>query len=446
MLYRSWGSSKDEVLSFTSSIDSDNFILEEVKLTMKAHIINLYLNGYISKITTKKLLIALKEFKELSKEYEDIHEALEDFLISRVGDEAGWIGLGRSRNDHVATALRIKLRNEIIEILSKINKLRDVLLKKAKEHTNTIFPSFTHLQQAQPTTFSHYLTYIEEELSTNWDLLFSELSKVNRSPLGAGAIVGTNVKLDRFKEAELLGFEGIVYNTISATSSRADLISAISQLVTLMVTLSRIAEDMVIYSSNKIVTLPETHVATSSLMPQKRNPVTMEILRAKAGEAIGFLVSLLSIYKGLPSGYNLDLQEMNKYYWITTDYIKSSLEILISLFDNIKINNVELDSSTLATDDAELLSLQHKAPYRYAYFEIAKRVKEGSYKPTLNIRDSIKMKAVIGSPNFDLITNLIKIREDKLHEDVKKLESYNMNINSKLGELRVLEDEIEQGS
>ncbi|TRM83699.1 argininosuccinate lyase, partial [Sulfolobus sp. F3] len=184
MLYRSWGSSKDEVLSFTSSIDSDNFILEEVKLTMKAHIINLYLNGYISKITTKKLLIALKEFKELSKEYEDIHEALEDFLISRVGDEAGWIGLGRSRNDHVATALRIKLRNEIIEILSKINKLRDVLLKKAKEHTNTIFPSFTHLQQAQPTTFSHYLTYIEEELSTNWDLLFSELSKVNRSPLG----------------------------------------------------------------------------------------------------------------------------------------------------------------------------------------------------------------------------------------------------------------------
>ncbi|MEM4001808.1 MAG: argininosuccinate lyase, partial [Saccharolobus sp.] len=313
MLYRKWGSEKDEVVNYTSSIDSDKEIIEEVKLTMKAHVISLYLSGYIKKEAAKKMLAALNEFKEISQGYEDVHEALEDFLLKNVGEEAGWIGLGRSRNDHVATALRLKLRNKLIELLTEINSLRKTLLDKAREHITTIFPSYTHLQLAQPTTFAHYLTYIEEELASRWEIIFSTLKLVNKSPLGSGAIVGTNVKIDREKEAELLGFDDIVYNTLSATSSRADIITTISELTVLMVVLSRIAEDLIFFSSNKLVKLPDSHVSTSSLMPQKRNPVTMEILRAKAAESIGILTSLLSIYKGLPTGYNLDLQEMNKY-------------------------------------------------------------------------------------------------------------------------------------
>ncbi|WP_338600434.1 argininosuccinate lyase [Sulfolobus tengchongensis] len=442
MLYRSWGTNKDEVINYTSSIDTDNAILEEVKMTMKAHIISLYLGGYITKEIAKRLLSSLNEFKEIGQGYEDIHEALEDFLLKKVGEDAGWIGLGRSRNDHVATALRLKLRNEMIEILVEINNLRKTLLNKAKEHISTIFPSYTHLQLAQPTTFAHYLTYIEEELESRWELLFSALKQVNRSPLGSGAIVGSNVKIDRIKEAELLGFDDIIYNTMSATASRADLISAISELTVLMTALSRIAEDLVFFSSNKLVTLPDSHVSTSSLMPQKRNPVTMEILRAKAGESIGILVSLLSIYKGIPIGYNLDLQEMNKYYWLLVDYVKSSLKVLNSLISQIKVNNVKIDESSLATDDAEILSINKRIPYRSAYFEIAKKVREGSYKSTLKIEESINMKAVIGSPNFDLITNLIKIKEIKLEEDIKKIEEYKLRILSKIGELQVIEDGI----
>jgi len=190
-------------------------------------------------------LLHLNEFKEISQGYEDVHEALEDFLLKNVGEEAGWIGLGRSRNDHVATALRLKLRNKLIELLTEINSLRKTLLDKAKEHITTIFPSYTHLQLAQPTTFAHYLTYIEEELASRWEIIFFTLKLVNRSPLGSGAIVGTNVKIDREKEAELLGFDDIVYNTLSATSSRADIITTISELTVLMVVLSRIAEDLI---------------------------------------------------------------------------------------------------------------------------------------------------------------------------------------------------------
>ncbi|AKA73976.1 argininosuccinate lyase [Saccharolobus solfataricus] len=442
MLYRKWGSEKDEVVNYTSSVDSDREIIEEVKLTMKAHVISLYLTGYLGKETARKILVALNEFKEIGQGYEDIHEALEDFLIKKVGEDAGWIGLGRSRNDHVATALRLRLRNKLIELLTDINSLRKILLDKAKEHITTIFPSYTHLQLAQPTTFAHYLTYIEEELASRWEIIFSTLKQVNKSPLGSGAIVGTNVKIDREKEAELLGFDSIIYNTLSATSSRADILSTISELTVLMVVLSRIAEDLIFFSSNKLIKLPDSHVSTSSLMPQKRNPVTMEILRAKAAESIGMLTSLLSIYKGLPTGYNLDLQEMNKYYWLVINYTKSSIGVLSSLFSQIQVNKINIDESSLATDDAELLSISKKVPYRSTYFEIAKKVREGSYKSTLKIEDSINMKAVIGSPNFDLMANLIKIRETKLKEDEKEIEEYKLKIISKLGELQVIENEI----
>ncbi|QGA67469.1 argininosuccinate lyase [Sulfolobus sp. E11-6] len=444
MLYRKWGSEKDEVVSYTSSIDSDKEIIEEVKLTMKAHVISLYLSGYIKKETAKKILAVLNEFKEIGQGYEDVHEALEDFVLKNVGEEAGWIGLGRSRNDHVATALRLKLRDKLIELLTEINSLRKTLLDKAREHITTIFPSYTHLQLAQPTTFAHYLTYIEEELASRWEIIFSMLKQVNRSPLGSGAIVGTNVKINREKEAELLGFDDIVYNTLSATSSRADIIATIAELTVLMVVLSRIAEDLIFFSSNKLIKLPDSHVSTSSLMPQKRNPVTMEILRAKAAETIGILTSLLSIYKGLPTGYNLDLQEMNKYYWIAINYTISSVRILGSLFSQIQINKINIDESSLATDDAELLSINKRIPYRSAYFEIAKKVRDGSYKSTLKIEDSINMKAVIGSPNFDLITSLIKSRETKLEENEKEIEMYKLKIISKVGELKVIENEIEE--
>jgi argininosuccinate lyase (EC 4.3.2.1) len=299
VLYRKWGTDKDFVVSYTSSNESDREIIEEVKTVMKAHVIELYLSGYIKKDTAKKILQAISSFREYTGNYEDIHEAIEDYIIKLVGEEGGWVGLGRSRNDHVSTALRLKMRDYLVNVFEALYSLRISILERAEKTTEVIIPIYTHFQPAQPTSLAHYLLYVDEELDSVWDQLFTSLRLVNRSPLGSGAIVGTNVKLNRKREAEMLGFEGLVYSTISATASRLDLISAISSLTLLMLIFSRIAEDLILLSSSfvGIIKLPDSHVSTSSLMPQKRNAVTMEILRTKAGECFGHLSSLVTIYK-----------------------------------------------------------------------------------------------------------------------------------------------------
>ncbi len=444
MLYRKWGSSGDEVISFTSSVEFDREIIDEVKLTMKAHVIELYLDKIISKEIAGKIISAINDFKEIPSGYEDIHEALEDYIIKKVGDEGGWIGLGRSRNDHVATALRLKVRGELLSILDELIKLREILLDKAEKFVDVIFPSFTHLQPAQPTTFGHYLAYIEEELYSAWEISFSNLKLINRSPLGSGAIVGSNVNINREREAEMLGFDDLITNTISATSSRIDLISSISSMVTLSLILSRIAEDMIIFSSMKLVKLPDNQVSTSSLMPQKRNPVTMEIMRAKAGELIGFFTALASMYKGLPSGYDLDMQEMNKYYWYSFEYSKESISVLSSLFEGIEVMQNNLDESMLATDEAENLSLQG-IPYRKAYFEVSSKVMKGTFTPSINFKESINLKKTEGSPNPEILKNDIKKARNRIDENIGRLNEFKLKISNKISQLKAIENDLQEG-
>ncbi|EZQ04852.1 MULTISPECIES: argininosuccinate lyase [Acidianus] len=446
MLYRKWGSSEDEVVKYTSSVLSDKEIMDEVKLTMKVHVIELYLDKVISKETCKNVISVINSFKEIGEEYEDVHEALEDYIIKKVGKDGDWIGLGRSRNDHVATALRVKARNELLDLLDEINKAREKILEVAESSTDIIFPTFTHLQPAQPSTLAHYLLYLEEELSSRWKSIFSSLKLVNRSPLGSGAIVGTNFKLNREREAELLGFDEVIVNTISATSSRGDLISAVLEVCNLDLALSRFAEDMVFLSSKfvDLLELPDSHVSTSSLMPQKRNPVTMEILRAKAGECLGNVISLSTIYKGLPSGYDLDIQEMNPHYWIPIIEAKRNIEVIHSLIQGLKVKSSIKDETVLATDEAELLSMKG-VPYREAYFDISTRVRQGSFKPSENFESSIRNKAVIGSPNPEILKRDLKDYRERLERDKRILKEYKDEIFSKLAQLRALEDDMQEG-
>ncbi|AWR97551.1 argininosuccinate lyase [Acidianus sulfidivorans JP7] len=443
MLYRKWGNKEDEVITYTSSIDSDNAILKEVKLTMKAHVIELYLQKIISKEDCSKILNAINSFNSIPEGYEDVHEALEDHIIKMAGEAGEWIGLGRSRNDHVATALRLKMREELITILKNINKLRQLLLDRSEKYVDVIFPTFTHLQFAQPSTFAHYLLYLEEELSSRWETIFDTLTLVNRSPLGSGAIVGSSIELNRSRESELLGFDSLIVNTISATSSRSDLISSVMELTNLMLSLSRIAEDMVIYSTLGIVKLPDNHVSTSSLMPQKRNPVTMEILRAKTGECIGYLNSVISIYKGLPSGYDLDLQEINKYFWLCTNTVNNSILVLNSLFDGIIVNMKDLDPAMLATDEAEKLT-QNGITYRKAYFSVADKVRAGTFIPSISFKESINLKKTEGSPNPQIVLNDIKYAKDRLNRDILKLDNYIQNITQKLSQLGAIENDLQE--
>lgn len=429
--------------TYTSSIDTDVEILNEVKLVMKAHVIELYLSGYIKKEVAQKILGAINSFNEIKEGYEDVHEALEDHIIKIVGEEGGNVGLGRSRNDHVATALRLKMRKYLIEILYDLLSLRKTCIDKSKNSKEVLFPVYTHFQPAQPSTLAHYLLYIEEELSTIWNYIFNSLQSINRSPLGSGAIVGTNVKLDRKREAEMLGFDDIIYNTILATSSRLDLINAVSNLALLMLSLSRVAEDLILLSSMfiGIVKIPDSHVSTSSLMPQKRNAVTLEVLRSKAGECLGELSSLFNIYKGLPSGYNLDLQEMNKHYWNCIKMVIPSLEVVNSIIKGLEIKEFKIDDKVTATDVAEDLAITG-IPYRKAYMEVADKIRAGTFISEISPKSSIFKKAVLGSPNPELISIEISTKEDKLREDENKLKGYEEKIIGKMNELEVVEDDI----
>ncbi|AHC51833.1 argininosuccinate lyase [Sulfolobus acidocaldarius SUSAZ] len=446
MLYRRWGSDKDFVISYTSSSESDKEIVEEVKLTLKAHSIELYLSNYISKDTAKKIIRTINSFKDYtSSGYEDVHEALEDYIIKNIGEEGGWVGLGRSRNDHVATALRLRTREYIFDILEELYLLRKSLIDQAKKNLNTIMPSYTHFQPAQPTTLAHYFMYLEEELNTPWETLFNSLKLINRSPLGSGAIVGSNVKIDRKREAELLGFDDVLYNTISSTSSRIDFISVISSLALLMLVLGRFAEDMILLSSMfvNIIKLPDSHVSTSSLMPQKRNSVTMEILRTKVGECYGDLSSLIVIYKGLPSGYNLDLQEMNKHYWNCIKHVIPSIHITRDIIQNIQIKNFGEIQGLTATDLAEEMAISG-IPYRKAYIDVANKIKAGTFVAGISYTKSIENKKVIGSPNPSILTQEIEIKEKRLDSQYEKFKQYKENVIEKMGQLGVIEDGLLQ--
>ncbi|QCO30468.1 argininosuccinate lyase [Metallosphaera sedula] len=445
MLYRKWGSKEDKVVTYTSSSREDVRILDKVKEVMKAHVIELFLSGNLSKEDARKLLQGINSFTKVDPSYEDVHEALEDHLIKTAGEAGGSIGLGRSRNDHVAAALRLEIREELMDLLEQLLDFRKMILKRAEENVNTPFVVYTHFQPAQPTTFGHYLLYVEEEVASRWSSIFRTLDLVNRSPLGSGAIVGTSVKLNRDRESNLLGFREVLVNTISATSSRADLISAVMEVVNLMLALSRVVEDMILLSSKfvGILELPDTHVSTSSLMPQKRNAVTMEVLRARVSRVLGYLTSIASTYKSLPSGYNLDLQEINPLFWEIIDETRTGIEVLHDLLSKVKVNEFKIDKEVLSTDEAEILA-EKGMRYRDAYFAVAKAVREGKFSPTITPEQSIYRKAVKGSPSPERVRESISLARERLNGDENLLREYKNWTLKGEGELRLMENDILQ--
>jgi argininosuccinate lyase len=443
VLYRDWKA--EEAVKYTSSIAWDKEILDQVKLVLKAHVIELYLSGYVSRETAAKLVRAIGSFREIPENYEDVHEAIEDYLLKVVGEEAGWVGFARSRNDHVATALRLKARDMLVDLLDDLLDLRSRLLERAEREKETLFPVYTHFQPAQPSTFGHYLSYVEEELASRWSLGLATLKNLNRSPLGSGAIVGTNAKIDRAREARMLGFSEPIYNTIQATGSRAELIDVAYFAASLMLVHSRVAEDLILLSSKFVdfVELPDSHVSTSSLMPQKRNAVTMEVLRSRTGLCIGRLTGAMASYKSLPSGYNLDLQEINPTYFECLREASLATWIIGSALLNLKVKAKGLDPETLATDEAELLALKGE-PYRKAYKRIAQSLRAGLFSPSISFNQSIEMKAVLGSPSPSGLGKALELQRSRLETDKQALESLKSSINEGLASLRVVEDDLLQ--
>jgi argininosuccinate lyase len=365
---------------FLSSMSEDSVILYYDILGSEAHCIMLYEIGFLTLVDLKKILQALEEVKINPQvlhtdDYEDIHESLEAFVIKDAGNNSGGkMHTARSRNDQVILDIRMKIRDDINDICNAIIDLIDSLLEKANENKETVMPMYTHLQQAQLGTFSHFLLSYGDALFRDMDRLYVSYGRINKSPLGACAIGGSSISIDRMKTAVLLGFDGLIKNSVDATSSRDSFIEFASALSILMITLSRIAEDFIIWSTFEFgyIDVDDRYSSTSSAMPQKKNPDVLELIRAKAALMTGNLVAMLSTVKSLPSGYNRDLQDLKPTLWKMSTTTLESLKIMNGLVKSLYIHKEKMleaarNSYAISFDIAEQLVLHMGIPFRSAH-------------------------------------------------------------------------------
>ncbi|MDC8437442.1 MAG: argininosuccinate lyase [Candidatus Nitrosotenuis sp.] len=364
-------------LDYVSSISDDSEIALYDIIGSQAHAIMLYENKILNIYETKKILSALEKLKKeklITADAEDIHELIESLVVKRIGLKAGGkMHTARSRNDQVALDLRMKIRDDINTLCTCMADLILTLVSVAEKHTDTAMPLYTHLQQAQIGTFSHYLLSYADALFRDMDRLYATYGRINESPLGAGPVGGTSIPIDRNSTAKMLGFKGIVENSIDATSGRDVVAEYVSDVAILMTNLSRIAEDLVIWSTSEFsfVELSDRFSSPSSVMPQKKNPDILELTRGKAARVVGNLVAVLTTVKGLASGYGRDLQEIKPSVFSSSRIAISALVVLNSMFATLKVNNRKMRSVAgsgylIALDIAESM-VNEGMPFRTAH-------------------------------------------------------------------------------
>ncbi|ALL00423.1 Argininosuccinate lyase [Pyrodictium delaneyi] len=384
------------VYEYTSSLSHDDEIYPYVVRILLAHTLHLARRGIIPReaacSTLRALLEALgKEPSEIMKPgYEDVFEALEDWLASRTGGASAYIWVGRSRNDHVSAALRLYAIDRITETLAWLLRARLRLIELAEKYHGVPILFHTHQQPSQLASLDCLLLAWEEALASAYKLLYNTLEFVNRSPLGASAGAGTLAPIDPEELAQLAGFSGVLGSSLYAAGSRLDVTAAALAAAALLTEASRIAGDLIMLSSPYVAAarIPDSHVATSSIMPHKRNPVTLEVLRARAARAAGLAAGLLAIQKGLPYGYNLDLQEANPLlYTLLRDAVESS-RILVDLFSGLefdveKLRELAESYTAWGAELAELLALRSGRPLRETYREAASALRAGEAEKLL---------------------------------------------------------------
>ena len=303
---------------------------------------------------------------------EDIHTAVERRLYELVGETAGRLHTGRSRNDQVATDLRLYLGKSIDALCDQLRWVQEEIVTKAEGHVSVIMPGYTHLQPAQPILFSHWLLSVFWKLERDHERLVEARSRANVCPLGSGALAGNPLGLDRDTLAASLGFEAASENSLDAIEDRDFVCEFLFAAALLQTHLSSLAETLILWSSEafSFIALHESHCTGSSLMPQKRNPDALELIRGKTGRTLGHLSALLVTLKGLPSGYNKDLQEDKEGLFDVIDTLSLELPIIADVIRRMKINAVSMakarSAALLATDLADYL-VRKGVPFREAH-------------------------------------------------------------------------------
>ena len=387
-----------------------------------AHATMLYEVNVLTSNELKQILEGLDKVKDevvndqfsWSVELEDVHMNIESRLTEICGDSGKKLHTGRSRNDQVATDIRLYLRDQVRLITKELERLLNALLDLAEQEKETIMPGFTHLQAAQPISFGHHLLAYFEMLKRDRERLQESFKRINTMPLGSAALAGTSYPINRERTAELLGFERISLNSIDAVSDRDFAIEFASNASLIMMHLSRFSEELILWSSAQFefISLPDSFCTGSSIMPQKKNPDVPELVRGKTGRVTGNLISLLTIMKGQPLAYNKDNQEDKEPLFDSVETIYSCLRVFADMVPTIKTNKENMYQSALkgyttATDLADYLVKKGLA-FRDAHDIVGKAVsygiKEGKDLSEFTIDELKKFNPLIEEDIFDVIS------------------------------------------
>ncbi len=376
------------VNDFNSSIRFDARLYQEDIQGSIAHATMLGKQGIIEKNEAQKIIQGLEEILkdieddkiEFSMEHEDIHMNIETLLTENIGLSGKRLHTGRSRNDQVATDMRLYVKKEIQNTINYLLELETVLTKKARENINAVMPAYTHLQRAQPTTFAHHIMAYANMFKRDITRLQDCLERMDECPLGAGALATTTYPLDRFYTAELLGFQKPVDNSMDAVSDRDYIIELLSDLSIIMMHLSRFSEEIIFWCSweFKFIDLDDAYSTGSSIMPQKKNPDVAELVRGKTGRVYGSLMAFLTIMKGLPLAYNKDMQEDKESLFDAIDTVALCLPVFAAMFDTITVRPTNMRQAASkgfinATDCADYL-VKKGLPFREAYMIVGNLV------------------------------------------------------------------------
>ncbi len=427
MLKKPWGGrfKKDThkiAEKFSASIDFDKRLYKEDIEGSAAHVKMLAENGIILKNEAEKIVKGLRQIEkeiesgkfQFREEYEDIHLNIEKRLIEKIGETGGKIHTARSRNDQIALDMRLYLRSEVNEILLLLKGIAESLLDLAGKNIDAVMPLYTHLQRGQPVLLSHHLMGLYEMFKRDRERYLNCLDRINVMPLGAGAGAGTTFPIDREYVAKLLDFPRVTQNSIDTVSDRDFIVEFIAVSANLMMHLSRVSEEFVLWSSKEFdfADLGDEFTTGSSIMPQKRNPDMAELTRGKTGRVYGNLVSILTIMKGLPFSYNRDMQEDKEPMFDTADTVKSSLEILKAMLNNIEFKHENMKKALsegfiTATDVADYLT-RKGMPFRQSH-EVTGRIvgyaeEKGRELINLHISEYRMFSKLFDEDLFDHIT------------------------------------------
>ena len=414
-----------------TSIDIDKKLFKEDIASSIVHVEMLFRQKIISFKIKNKIIYGLNKIEkeivkkkfEYKKKYEDIHMNIEKRLFELIGDDAGYIHTARSRNDQVITDFKIWLTKSTKEITKNIDIIIKTILKVAEKNIHTIMPGFTHLKNAQPVSFAHYLMAYVEMFKRDKKRFLDNLENLSENPLGVAALTGTSFNIDRNFTTKKLGFKKPTNNSIDTVADRDFVLDFLYSASVCSLHISRIAEEFIIWNSDgfDLIKLSDKIVTGSSIMPQKKNPDLLEYLRGKSGNSFGNLFSMLTILKGLPLSYFKDLQDDKEIVFKANETLNNSIKILNEVLKNFSPNKkkmLELANTgyITATDLADHLVKNHQMSFRKAY-EITSKI----------INYAEKKKKKLNELN---ILELKKI-EPKLTEKVLKVFDLKYSINSK---------------